>query len=386
MLVFLLLALLGVVHSAQPNPFLGANLYVNPSFVAEVQGTIDSNHTYASLLQKVQNTSTAYWIDKMEKIGNISVVLDGALAEQQKSGAPTLTTFIIYDLPNRDCAAAASNGEITCADATCAAGLNTYETRYIDPISAIFKKYPKQPIVLIIEPDSLPNLATNLDVPKCAEAQNAYVSGIAYALRQFSAQSNLYMYMDAAHGGWLGWPNNLQAISQIFQKVLAMAGGPDIIRGFATNTANYQPLGSLTSTDDPCNLKSQYNNAINEVIYVNLLSQQLATVGITDKGYIIDTSRNGQIDERSSCSNWCNIKGSGFGIRPIANPAGLGISIIDALHWLKTPGESDGTSNSSSPRYDYHCSSPDSFIPAPEAGMWFPAFFIQLAQLAVPAL
>lgn len=23
------------------------------------------------------------------------------------------------------------------------------------------------------------------------------------------------MYLDAAHGGWLGWPNNLQAASQI---------------------------------------------------------------------------------------------------------------------------------------------------------------------------
>ena len=33
-----------------------------------------------------------------------------------------------------------------------------------------------------------------------------------------------------------------------------------------------------------------------------------------------------------------NIKGSGFGIRPIATPSGLGISNIDALHWLKTPG------------------------------------------------
>jgi hypothetical protein len=29
--------------------------------------------------------------------------------------------LIRYDLPDRDCAAAASNGEITCADNTCAA-------------------------------------------------------------------------------------------------------------------------------------------------------------------------------------------------------------------------------------------------------------------------
>jgi cellulose 1,4-beta-cellobiosidase len=322
----------------------------------------------------------------MAKISNITAILDGALAQQKSTGIPTITTFIIYDLPNRDCAAAASNGEILCADSTCTAGLNTYETQYISPIVTIFKKYTTQPIVLIIEPDSLPNLATNLNIQKCQTAENAYINGVAYALKQFAMQSNLYQYLDAAHGGWLGWPNNLQAIGQIYQKVLSLAGGPDIIRGFATNTANYQPLGTLTSTVDPCNLKSQYNNAINEVIYVNLLSQQLQSVGISNKGYIIDTSRNGQITERSNCSNWCNIKGSGFGIRPIATPSGLGISNIDALHWLKTPGESDGTSDKSSPRFDYHCGSPDSFIPAPEAGTWFPAFFIQLATLAVPAL
>jgi len=376
----------GLSYAAQANPFLGANFYVNPSFTQEVQGTINSNPANAPLLTKVLHVPTAYWLDKMSKIVNISVILDGALAQQKQTGIPTVTTFIIYDVPNRDCAAAASNGEILCADSTCTAGLNTYETQYINPIAAVFAKYTTQPIVLIIEPDSLPNLATNLNLAKCQQAENAYINGIAYTIKKFAAQSNLYMYLDAAHGGWLGWPNNLQAAAQIYLKVLNLAGGPGVIRGFATNTANYQPLGSLTSTADPCNLKSQYNNAINEVIYVNLFSQQLATVGITGKGYIIDTSRNGVINERSNCSNWCNIKNSGFGIRPIATPSGLGIGIIDALHWLKTPGESDGTSDKSSPRFDYHCASPDSFTPAPEAGLWFPAFFIQLAQDANPPL
>jgi len=240
--------------------------------------------------------------------------------------------------------------------------------------------------VAIIEPDSLPNLSTNLNIPKCQEAENAYINGVAYAIAQLAKQSNIYLYLDAAHGGWLGWPNNLVAASQIYLQVLNLAGGTNLIRGFATNTANYQPLGSLSSTADPCNLKSQYNNAINEVIYVNLFSQQMAQVGITNKGYIIDTSRDGVINERKNCSNWCNINGSGFGIRPIATPSGLGIGILDALYWVKTPGESDGTSDKSSPRFDYHCASSDSFIPAPEAGQWFPQFFLMLAQNANPPL
>jgi len=377
---------LGASQAAQGNPFLGASFYVNTNFQAEVAGTIKNNPQYASLLAKTSNISTAYWIDSMARIPNITAVLDGAKAQQQKTGIPTLTVFVIYDLPNRDCAAAASNGEILCADSTCTQGLNTYKNSYINPIVSIFSKYTSQPIVAIIEPDSLPNLATNLGIAKCQEAENAYINGVAYAVNKLSAQSNIYIYMDAAHGGWLGWPNNLQAAAQIYLQVLNLAGGPNLIRGFATNTANYQPLGSLSSTADPCNLKSQYNNAINEVIYVNLFSQELATVGITNKGYIIDTSRDGVISERKNCSNWCNINGAGFGVRPIATPSGLGIGILDALVWVKTPGESDGTSDKTSPRFDYHCASSDSFTPAPEAGQWFPQYFIMLAQNANPPL
>lgn len=42
------------------------------------------------------NISTAYWIDKMARIPNITAVLDGALAQQTKTGIPTLTAFVVY--------------------------------------------------------------------------------------------------------------------------------------------------------------------------------------------------------------------------------------------------------------------------------------------------
>lgn len=37
-----------------------------------------------------------------------------------------VAAFVIYDLPGRDCAAKASNGELAAGDTT------TYETKYID--------------------------------------------------------------------------------------------------------------------------------------------------------------------------------------------------------------------------------------------------------------
>jgi len=73
---------------------------------------------------------------------------------------------------------------------------------------------------------------------------------------------------------------------------LTAAGGVNLIRGFATNTANYQPLGSMSNTADPCQLTGQYNQAIDEVHYVNLLNNALSSAGISGKVFLIDTSRS----------------------------------------------------------------------------------------------
>ena len=41
--------------------------------------------------------------------------------------------------------------------------------------------------------------------------------------------------------------------------------------------------------------------------------------------------------------------GAGLGMRPTTD---TGNSLIDAIVWVKPPGESDGTSDSSAPRFD----------------------------------
>jgi len=384
--VFIVLGIVLVLGQTGSNPFAGSDYFINPDFVAEVESSIGLHPSQKALLAKAENISAAYWIDTISRIGNVTKVLDGALAQQQRTGRKTLATFVIYDVPNRDCAAAASNGEITCRDNACTDGINTYKTKYVDPIVAILKKYPSLPIVAFIEPDSLGNLATNMNVDKCKQAEQAYITGISYAIQQLATVSNVVQYVDAAHGGWLGWDDNRQKIAQVFTNVLNKAGGANKIRGFVTNLANYQPLGTLSSTDDPCNLKKDYNQAINEVIYVNLLSKTLDSAGIRDKRFVIDTSRNGVVNMRKDCSNWCNINNSGFGRRPTSDTAFTGINNLDALYWIKTPGESDGTSDSKSARYDYHCSSSDSKTPAPEAGQWFDAFFVMEAERANPPL
>jgi cellulose 1,4-beta-cellobiosidase len=223
------------------------------------------------------------------------------------------------------------------------------------------------------------------------------------------------MYIDAAHGGWLGWSDNM---GKFIDTISNLGFDLQAIRGFATNVANYQPLGSMCpwmsndgarndyclngahSTDpccaDPCKLTQQYNQANNELNYVNGLAHLLKKkVPSFDPHFIIDTGRNGVGGMRSTCANWCNPRGAGIGLFPTSNTAVP--SIVDAYFWLKTPGESDGCTQTLPaadggglcPRYDSFCGSADSIGSrsgeprAPEAGKWFNYQIQQLADNGV---
>merc|ERR1712070_393852 len=69
----------------------------------------------------------------------------------------------------------------------------------------------------------------------------AYKEGISYAIRQLST-THATLYIDAAHGGWLGWDNNLQKFLGLFKD---MDFDKSRVRGFAQNVANYQPDGTM---------------------------------------------------------------------------------------------------------------------------------------------
>ncbi len=86
--------------------------------------------------------------------------LDAALAQSKAKHRIGVVTIVVYDLPNRDCASSASAGELSVA----ADGLNRYKHEYVDPIATILAdpKYAPLRIVAILEPDSLPNLVTNV--------------------------------------------------------------------------------------------------------------------------------------------------------------------------------------------------------------------------------
>ena len=443
----LVAAMLGPVLGAHPataathvaNPFVGATAYLSPDYTAEVQAqaTADGG-TLGAAEAKVATYPTAVWMDSIAAITGSTIHhglqfhLDAALSQQQGT-TPETIEVVVYDLPGRDCAALASNGEVPAT----AAGLTEYESQYIDPLTALLAntKYANLRIVAIVEPDSLPNAVTNQSKPACATATPFYESGVEYALNKLHAISNVYTYVDIAHSAWLGWPSNLTPAAQEFAKVAkATTAGVASVDGFISDTANttpttepFLPNPTLNVGGNPLDSVTfyQFNPTFDEQTYDNLMYSALVSAGFPSTiGILIDTSRNGwggpnrptalnsspttatayvaanKIDQRPFRGDWCNPNGAGIGARPTAQPFGASAHII-AFVWIKPPGESDGDYPTATHSHgDPHCDPngtqtdgnggtyPTGAIPGFDvpAGQWFAAQFQQLVTNAFPAI
>ncbi|HLL68662.1 MAG TPA: glycoside hydrolase family 6 protein [Micromonosporaceae bacterium] len=417
----------GGVHVA--NPYAGARGYVNPEWAAKVRTVAGG--------ERIANQPTAVWMDRTAAIAgsansssNGSMGLRDHLDEALEQGAGYIQV-VIYNLPGRDCAALASNGELPGT----LAGLETYKTQYINAIAAIQRdvKYRNLRIINIIEIDSLPNLITNLNDPECAEMDRLgiYEQGVSYALGTLtSPYNNIYKYIDAAHHGWIGWDTNFGPAAQLFAEVArAASGGIGTVDGFITNTANYSALVEPFLNNPPNGQRVQmsdwvdWNPYVDELTFAQAFRTRLISLGFSsDIGMLIDTSRNGwggpdrptaaststdlntfveesRIDRRIHAGNWCNQAGAGLGERPRANPA----PGIDAYVWVKPPGESDGSAtliqNNEGKGFDRMCdptfvqgTERNGFSPtgalagAPISGAFFPAQLAELMRNAYPVL
>ena len=431
------------------NPFSGASWYVNPNYTAEADSSAaTATGTLAAQMQYVGTQPTYLWLDHIGAVyggtdnasgiggtdrAGLQAQLQTALADDT-SGAPELFPIVIYDLPDRDCAALASNGELSIADN----GLSYYEHAYIDPIAQILSDYANTPlrVVTVIEPDSLPNLVTNQSVANCAQALSSgvYEDGIEYALDKLHAIPNVYDYMDIAHSAWLGWSSNMGPAVSLYKQVIgATTDGLSSVDGFISDTANYIPVPEpyLTATEnvdgdavDSVQFYS-YDPYIDELTYDQEMYSQLVAAGFpSGVGMLIDTSRDGwgdpsrptaacatttcttttafvnasKIDDRPFRGDWCNQENAGIGALPQADPDSAFPNLY-AYVWVKPPGESDGTYPAYQGKGDPHCdpngtetdgggnSYPtNSFPDSPPAGTWFPGEFQQLVQDAYPAI
>ena len=186
-------------------------------------------------------------------------------------------------------------------------------------------------------------MVTNLSVPKCANAQAAYLECVTYAIQQLNL-ANVAMYLDAGHAGWLGWSANLTPAAQLFAQLYKNASQPMAVRGLATNVANYNGWNLATAPS-----YTQGDSNYDEKLYVNALAPLLTSQGfpahfITDQCKTLPcrytksnlhnyTARSGvQPTKQLAWGDWCNVIGTGFGIRPSTN---TGDPLEDAFVWVK---------------------------------------------------
>ena len=234
------------------NPFVGATAYLNPDYTAKVtQQTTQITGSLGEKMTQVATYPTAVWMDRIgassgaaadgTKIAmSLREHLDAALVQKLRGKSITFLT-VVYNLPNRDCHALASNGEIPHG------GIEHYKINYIDPIAEIFSdpKYGDIRIVAVIEPDSLPNLVTNLSTPACALAKSSgeYIEGIQYALNKLHQIPNVYTYVDLGHSGWIGWDSAFgPTVTLIADTIKDTQAGVNAVDGFVSNTSGSTPV------------------------------------------------------------------------------------------------------------------------------------------------
>jgi len=428
------------------NPFAGATWYVNPDWAASV----NASGVSASKKAVVSTQNTAVWLDSIGTLNgtNGARSLIGHLDHAVATGK-NLILIVVYDLPGRDCSALASNGELPGT----AAGLATYKTSYIDVIAANIASKPAYAnlrIVAVIEPDSLPNLVTNLSDPDCASVNSNgyYVQGIQYAINKLHAFSNLYIYLDIGHAGWLGWPSNFgPAITLYKNTIKGTTAGGSSVDGFVDNTANNQvqtePYMTANQMISGNPVRSAFFFSWNDYIQEDTFDAAWKTamttgtdaIPVSSANMLIDTARNGwggcggsqyvsapcrptgpststaletfvnasRIDRRPAKGDWCNQNGAGLGERPTGSPNN---PVYQAFIWVKPPGESDGSSslipigpdNPDGKGFDRMCDptymgnslnqnmNTNALPNAPVSGRWFEAQFQQLVANAFPPI
>ncbi len=209
--------------------------------------------------------------------------------------------LVVYAIPGRDCGSHSGGGVA-----------ESEYARWIDTVASGIQGNPW----VVLEPDALAQLGD-------CSGQGDRVGYLKYAAKALTLKG-ARVYLDVGHSGWLGAAEAARRLNLV---------GFEHAVGFALNTSNYQTTDASRS----------YGQTIS---------------GLTGgKTFVIDTSRNGN----GSNGEWCNPRGRALGERP----ARVGSGGLDALLWVKLPGESDGACNG-----------------GPAAGQWWQEIALEMARNA----
>ncbi|MBO3088183.1 glycoside hydrolase family 6 protein [Cellulomonas dongxiuzhuiae] len=254
-----------------------------------------------NLLAKIALTPQALWIGDWATASATQEQVRDYTGRARAAGKTAL--LVVYAIPGRDCGSYSGGGVSTSEYA-----------RWIDTVAAGIQGNPW----VILEPDALAQLGD-------CDGQGDRVGFLQYAAKSLTAKG-ARVYIDAGNSAWLSASEAANRLNRI--------GFSDAV-GFSLNVSNYRTTAEAKA----------YGQQISQL-----------TGG---KRFVIDTSRNGN---GATGSEWCNPSGRALGERPTKVNDGSG---LDALLWIKRPGESDGTCNG-----------------GPTAGAWWQAMALELARNA----
>lgn len=347
------------------NPWIGKERYVVQSYGKKLDQTIAAfeakNDTLNAARTRTvaQKVSTFTWVTTRAGLTGISTAIKEARV-QKKGRKEVIVGLVLYNLPDRDCSAGESAGELSSANN----GLEIYKKEFVDEYAKLVSAAKDLDFAIVIEPDSLGNAITNQGIPFCANATPVYEEGIAYAISKLQFP-NVHLYIDAAHGGWLGWADNLKPTAQIFAKVVAMAkkfNPAAKIRGYSTNVSNYNPFNAKVREN-----YTEWSPSWDESHYASSLAPFLEAEGLPSN-FIVDQGRVALPGARAEWGDWCNVAPSGFGELPGSKTNN---THVDSIVWIKPGGESDGRCGLEG---------------APAAGAWFDEYVQMLVKNADPPL
>ena len=196
------------------NPYSGAGVYNNPQWrAAAVAGGGNA----------IANQPTAVWFDRISAIagngsattGSMGLVqhLNKAVTQDAANGsAPLVFQMVIYDLPGRDCAALASNGELGATE------LPRYKAEYIDRDcgdpgaagirGAAYRGHHRDRFAAKSR-DQRDRSADGYRAVRHDEAESRLREWRGLRARELGAVSNVYNYVErVTTGGWVGTPTS----------------------------------------------------------------------------------------------------------------------------------------------------------------------------------
>jgi endoglucanase len=293
------------------NPLAGHALYVQPKnrALTTAEKWALTRPADAALLEGIGQTAQAVWFGGW----NVDVTYDARRYTKAAAGANALPVLVAYNIPQRDCGSYSAGGS---------ASADAYRTW----IRALAAGIGARRAVVILEPDALAGMGCLSTTDR-----ERRVSLLAEAIAILKANAATVVYLDAGHARWI---SASEMARRLTSANIAQADG------FSLNVSNFI-----------------WNSET-----VNYGSSLSALVG--GKHFVIDTSRNGQ--GPTATNEWCNPSGRGLGVSPTTTS---GNQLVDALLWIKRPGESDGTCNG-----------------GPSAGAWWPAYALGLAQRATTVI